>query len=173
MLETERLIIERATLEDARFFFQLMNSPNWLEFIGDRGIRSEKEAREYIQRSLMDAYHLHGYGLYKIILKDSKLPIGICGFVKRDYLESADLGFAILPDYSGNGYVLEAAKAVMAYGVTILNLNPILAVTTEMNLKSRRLLTKLGFRETGKVKPPGSEVEFLLFSTRAQKPKHK
>lgn len=165
IVETKRLTLDKASLNDAGFFHKLMNSTTWLEFIGDRGIRSEHEAADYIQNGLIYSYDRYGFGLYKIELKENKVPIGICGFVKRDYLDHADIGFAMLPNYEGLGFMLEAALACMSFGYNSLGLNPILAVTTFENTRSKHLLQKIGLHEIGKIKPPLFENEFLLFST--------
>lgn len=163
-LTTKRLCIDEATLSDADFFFSLLNSPSWLQYIGDRGIKTEKDAINYIQDNLMKSYVNNGFGLFKVMLKETKLPIGICGFLQRDYLEHPDIGFAILPKYEGYGYMVEACKAVMEYGTTKLDLATILAVTTEGNKKSRQLLSKLGFEVSGTVQPNGGDTVFLVFS---------
>ncbi len=164
ILETERIRIEKATLEDSSFFLELLNSPNWIEFIGDRGIKTEEDAADYIQKSLIDSYKENGYGLYKMVLKKENKPIGICGFLKRNYLKNADIGFAILPEYEAKGYTYEAVKETMNYGISSLQLNPILAVTISENTKSRNLLNKIGLKEIGMIKPNKSKVEFLLYS---------
>ncbi|PWL39195.1 RimJ/RimL family protein N-acetyltransferase [Flagellimonas aquimarina] len=165
MIETERLIICEAQIEDSKFFKKLLNSPNWIEFIGDRGVRTDKQAVKYIKSSLIDSYNENGYGLYKMCLKKSSTPIGICGFVKRDYLDNPDIGFAILPEHEGKGYTTEACMATMTYGKSELKLSPILGITTQKNSKSRHLLSKIGLQETGKITPKGGNEELLLFST--------
>jgi len=162
--ETKKLRIDKVPLTDAPFLFILMNSPNWIKYIGDRGIRSEKLAAAYIQNSLIASYEAHGYGLYKMSLKESGIPIGLCGFVKRDYLEHADIGFAVLPEYKGKGYVFEAAKACMEYGQNTLKLDTILAITSHDNIRSKKLLLKIGLQETGTFFPPNDNEELLLFS---------
>ncbi len=164
VLETNRLVIEQASINDASFFYRLLNSPTWLEHIGDRGIRSEEDAQSYIEDNFINAYQEVGYGLFKMVLKDESIPIGVCGFIKRDYLTSVDIGFAILPEYERQGYTLEAVQALMNYGRTVLKLNPILAITTDTNSKSRALLAKIGLREKGTVKSNNSETEFVLYS---------
>ncbi|AXT20721.1 GNAT family N-acetyltransferase [Flavobacteriaceae bacterium AU392] len=169
-LTTKRLIIKKAELTDSEFFLKLLNSPNWIEFIGDRGVKTVKGATKYIQDSLISSYHKNGYGLYKVCLKDNGTPIGICGFVKRDYLEDVDIGFAMLSEYEGKGFAYEAAKATIEYGNSQLNLTTILAITTRKNNKSRKLLSKVGFLEIGIIKPDKSSVEFLLFSNKNEKP---
>ncbi|MGI9552062.1 MAG: GNAT family N-acetyltransferase [Aurantibacter sp.] len=162
--ETKRLRIDRATPTDASFFLRLMNNPNWIRYIGDRGVVSEEHALEHIKSNLIKSYEEHGYGLYKMSLKSSDLPIGICGFVKRDYLDHADIGFAVLPEYEGKGFVFEAAQAVMAYGKNALKLNPILAITSRDNIRSKKLLLKIGLKEKSTVTPPNDNEELLLFS---------
>lgn len=165
IFETERLILKQATLNDSNFFFRLLNSPNWLEFIGDRGIITENDASAYIQKSLIDSYEKWGYGLYKMCLRENEVPIGICGFLKRAYLANVDIGFAVLPEYAGRGYTLEASKAMLEFGKLKLGMNTILAITTKENIKSINLLQKIGLSEVGKVKPNEREEELLLFST--------
>ncbi|MEL6918196.1 MAG: GNAT family N-acetyltransferase [Bacteroidota bacterium] len=162
--ETDRLLIEKANLTDAPFFLELLTSPNWLQYIGDRGISTEEDAQEYIQKSLLGSYHKHGYGLYKVSLKSTKLPIGITGFVKRDYLDHADIGFAILPKYGRKGYTFEASQAIMAYGKVHLKLHPILGITTEENTASKSLLVKLGLNAIGEISPEKANGPLLLYS---------
>lgn len=164
ILTTKRLLLEEAVVDDAEFFIELLNSPNWIRYIGDRGIKTKEGAIRYIEKSLITSYKKNGYGLYKMSLKDSKTPIGICGFVKRDYLEHADIGFAILPKFEGYGFTNEAALATMHYGKSQLNMTKILAITNEENTKSCKLLSKIGLLALGKIIPPDGNKEFLLFS---------
>ncbi len=162
MLETERLLICKADKGDADFFFELLNSPNWVQFIGDRGIKSKKDAIIYIEKSLIYSYKTNGYGLYKMISKMENKPIGICGFIKRDYLEHVDIGFAILPEYEGKGFTYEAAKKTIEYGTSTLKLHPILGITTAKNTKSRNLLQKIGLVQVDTI--VHDDDELLLYS---------
>lgn len=164
---TGRLIINEAELRDSHFFFELLNSPNWLEFIGDRGIDNEVDARSYIKSSLQKSYIENGFGLYKVSFREDLVPIGICGFLQRDYLDSPDIGFAILPKFEGMGLISEAASSVLNHGKTMLGFKEILGITTEENLSSRRVLTKIGLREVDKIKPDANGDELLLFSNLA------
>ncbi|QMU31192.1 GNAT family N-acetyltransferase [Adhaeribacter radiodurans] len=164
MLQTERLRIELADLNDKKFFFNLLNSPHWKEYIGDRGIKTEQDAENYIKNSLIKNYTDKGYGLYKMVEKASHLPIGICGFIKRDYLDSVDIGFAVLPEFEGKGYTYEAAKAVLEYGKTQLGLTTVYGITTPNNQASRHLLEKLGLQFIAKRTAPGQNQELLIFS---------
>ncbi|WP_108423524.1 GNAT family N-acetyltransferase [Flagellimonas amoyensis] len=166
ILSTERLVISEAELSDATFILELLNSPTWIQFIGDKGIYTMEEAENYIQKSLMDSYQTHGFGLHKLCLKESMVPIGLCGFLKRDYLDHPDIGFALLPDHEGKGLMLEAGKALLEHSRSQLDFDEVLAIVLPSNDRSRQLLMKLGLQEIGKVTPKGSHAELLLFSNK-------
>ncbi len=152
ILQTKRLSLSEANLDDAHFFMELMNSANWLQHIGDRGIDDIKKAENYIEDSLLNSYRKNGFGLYKVLLKPLMEPVGICGFVKRDYLEHPDIGFAILPKFEGKGYTTEAALATISYGFEVLKFPTIFGITTEDNHGSKKILDKIGLRYIEKIK---------------------
>ena len=165
VLETDRLILRWVSLEDAEFILGLLNEPSWLQFIGDKGVRTLEDARAYILKGPVDMYSRLGFGLYLVELKESVLPIGMCGLIKRDTLEDVDIGFAFLPAYWRKGYAYEAAAAVLAYGEKVLGLNRIVAITSLDNDRSAKLLEKLGLRFEKMLKlAPGSD-EVKLFGT--------
>jgi [ribosomal protein S5]-alanine N-acetyltransferase len=163
-LETPRLQLRKVALSDAAFFLGLLNEPSWRENIGDRGIRSIDDAERYIQNNIWGHYQAHGFGMYTVELKSTGLPIGICGLVKRDYLSSPDLGFALLPDYVGCGYAGEAAGRVLSHARDDLGIARLCAIAKRGNDRSARLLDRLGFRFQGPhLTPQGEEVE--LYAT--------
>jgi RimJ/RimL family protein N-acetyltransferase len=150
ILETERLIIREVEADlDAEFMLAMLNSPKFIQFIGDRGIRSVDESREFIRTRYRKSYEDHGYGLYAVELKSGNderpLQVGICGFVLRDTLPAPDIGFAFLPEHEGKGYGFESAIALINYGRETLGFTQLLAITTVDNLPSQKLLEKLGF----------------------------
>jgi [ribosomal protein S5]-alanine N-acetyltransferase len=165
ILETDRLIITTLTTADAPFILELVNSPGWLQFIGDRGIKNITDAENYIINGPMASYEKYGHGLYLVTLKDTAAPIGICGIIKRDTLENADIGFAILPQYAGKGYTFEAASPVLQYAKEILGLKKIVAITLRANHRSVNLLTKLGLVFEKNISFPPNEEELMLFTT--------
>ncbi len=139
-LITDRLLLENITLNDNKFIFELVNSNGWLKFIGNRNVNSTIEATAYIQK-IIDSSNLY-YWIVK--LKDSKIAIGIITFIKRDYLEYHDIGFAFLPNFSNKGYAYEATFAVLNSVIQTHNLSYILATTIPENITSIKLLKKLG-----------------------------
>ncbi len=146
VIETDRLILRRLSTDDAEFILELLNEPSFLRFIGDKGVRTLEDARNYILNGPVDMYNRLGFGLYLTELKEDGVPIGICGLIKRDSLEDVDIGFAFLPKFWAKGYAYEAASAVMAYGKNVLGFKRIVAITSPDNDASGRLLEKLGMR---------------------------
>ena len=145
LLETDRLIVRRLTVEDAAFILELVNDPDWLRFIGDRHVHSLEEARAYLHNGPLAMYDRSGFGLYAVMLKGHDWPIGMCGLIQRAGLIDVDLGFAYLPQYRAQGYAFEAAAAVLAYGRRTFGLKRIVAITSLDNARSIQLLEKLGF----------------------------
>jgi len=145
-LTTDRLSLREATFRDAEFLFQLMNSPGWIEFIGDRGIKSMADAENYISDRLIASYKLWGYGLYVVYQIENNIPVGLCGLVNRPTLPTVDLGFALLPVHEGKGYGTESAREVLRWAREELKLTPILAITHPENIRSQALLERLGMQ---------------------------
>jgi len=164
ILETDRLILRQLVVEDATFIFALLNDPGWLRFIGDRGIRTLDDARNYILQGPVAMYARYSFGLYLTVRKQDGVPIGLCGLLKRDGLADVDIGYAFLPQFRGQGYAAEAAAAVMAYGKNVLELARIVAITAPDNERSARVLNKVGLTFTEMVTLPGDESAVKLFT---------
>ena len=163
ILETERLIVREIVENDDEFILDLLNQPTFIKYIGNRGVDTLEKAREAIESKYRQSYRENGFGLYIVELKELQTPIGFCGFVKRDGLPDADIGFAFLPQFERKGYAFESAEAVMRYGREKLNLDRVLAITTQNNHSSIRLLEKLGFTFDRLIKMPHETEELNLF----------
>lgn len=158
MLETERLVVKDLRKEDAEFIFYLVNSPDWIRFIGDRNIKNVEEAVNYVGKIIDNPNITY----WVIFLKESENPVGIISFVKRDYLEHHDIGFALLPEYAGNGYASEATQAVINYLITQKQWPAILAITVKGNQRSIQLLEKAGLKFDKIIKNENEEL--LVYS---------
>ena len=163
-LVTTRLIVRRMSIADAGFLLTLMNEPSWLRFIGDRGVKTIEDATNYIIQGPVAMYASLGFGLCTVELKDSTCPVGICGLMRRDYLDAADIGFAFLPAYWGKGYAYEAAVAVLNFAKTDLGLERILATTRLDNVPSQKLLEKLGLRFERFIGHPDGDRDLRLYA---------
>lgn len=166
ILETARLLLRRMNEDDAAFVLRLLNEPSFIHYIGDRGVRTTEDARRYILDGPIRSYQNHGFGMFAAELKDLQVAIGICGLLKRDWLDEVDLGFAFLPEYWSRGYGFEAASAVVKYARRTHHIARLLAITSPDNAPSQRLLAKLGFsREANRI-VPGELEEVSVFGLR-------
>lgn len=164
VVETERLALRAITEKDAPFILELLNTPSWIKFIGDRNLKTEEDARNYIVNRLAVHYKTVGFGFYLTFLKANNTPLGICGLVKRDFLEHVDIGFAFLPQHEGKGYGYESASAIMIYAQTTLGIKIITAITNSDNKRSIALIEKIGLRFQKMILLPEETEEIMLFS---------
>ena len=165
VLETDRLVLRRLAPDDAPFILELLNDASFIRFIGDKGVRTIDDARRYILSGPVASYKQFGFGLYAVDLKESNVPIGMCGILKRDTLPHPDIGFAFLPSYWNKGFAFESAAAVMTYARTTLNLERVLAITSPDNEASAKLLGKIGLRFERMIKLSDDAPEVKLFTT--------
>lgn len=161
---TERLELVHLTVEDAPFILELVNDPAWLRFIGDRGVHTLAQAVVYLQNGPLASYAANGYGLYLVRRKADGASLGMCGLLKRPSLPHPDIGFAYLPQFTGQGYGFEAATAVLHHARQ-LNLSPILAIVKPDNVSSINLLEKLGMQLQQRLSLDEGQSEVLLYAT--------
>ena len=145
LIETARLRLRPFTLDDAAFIVALVNDPDWLRHIGDKGVRTVDDARRYLTEGPLASYARHGFGLLAVVARDSRAPIGMCGVLKRDALPDPDVGFAFLPSFRRRGYAREALRGVIADAAGRLRLTRLLAITSPDNAASIALLGSVGF----------------------------
>jgi RimJ/RimL family protein N-acetyltransferase len=164
VVETSRLRLRQPTESDADFFLELLNDPGFLEHIGDRGIRDLEAARAYVGTAVLSSYQRHGYGMCVVEVKASGARAGLCGLVRRDWLDHTDLGYAFLPAFRGQGYAEESAAAVLAHAQGRLGIGRLLAIVSPSNPRSMSLLGKLGFVPAGDVTAPGESKALRLYA---------
>ena len=166
VIETDRLILRKFILEDASFMLELLNTPTWLQFIGDRGVHTLEDAQNYLLNGSIKSYKKYGFGFYAVVIKESNEPIGMCGLVKRDYLEDIDIGFAFLPQFMGKGYGFEVASATLNYAQNILKLAKIVAIVNPENSVSIGLIKKIGLQYEKMITLYPENKELMLFTLR-------
>jgi RimJ/RimL family protein N-acetyltransferase len=163
VLETERLLLRRMTVDDAEFILTLLNEPSFLRYIGDKQVRNLESARQYILNGPVASYERHGFGLLLVELRDSQTPIGMCGLLKRDELPDPDIGFALMPDFWNKRFAFEAAAAVLQDARDRLKLQRVLAITSLDNDASIKLLERLGFKFERVIRLAPDREEVRLF----------
>jgi ribosomal-protein-alanine N-acetyltransferase len=161
--ETERLILRPTRIGDAGFMYELLNSPNWLKYIGDRKVYSIEAAQKYITEKILPQLERLGYANYTVIRKLDNNKIGTCGLYDREGMEGIDIGFAFLPEYEKQGYAFEAANKVKQVGIEEFNIIEIKAITSKKNLASQKLLKKLGLTFAKHFTLPDDDEELLLY----------
>jgi RimJ/RimL family protein N-acetyltransferase len=139
-ITTDRLHIEPISLDDAQFILELLNTEGWLNFIGDRNVKNEMDAKDYIQK-LIDSTNR----FYNVIrLKDTHQPIGVVTYINRDNQKYPDIGFALLPSFDKKGYAYEASRKFLDEIIKTGIHEKILGITMPSNSSSIKLLEKLG-----------------------------
>jgi RimJ/RimL family protein N-acetyltransferase len=149
VLRTQRLLLRWFIPSDAEFVRGLLNDPGWLRNIGDRGVRTRRQAAAWIRSRLVETYGRLGFGFWAMErLADGEL-IGLCGLVKRDTLPHVDVGYALMPAWRRMGYAREGAAACVRYARDVLGLPAIWGITSPDNAASARILQDLGMIDDG------------------------
>lgn len=163
VIDCPRLNLRQIEMQDARFMLQLLNEPGFLRHIGDKGVRTLADARNYIAKGPIDSYQRHGFGLYCVSLRSCGTPIGICGLVKRETLHDVDVGFALLEAHWSRGYAVESAAAVLEYGRRTLRIGRIVAITAPDNAGSIAVVEKIGLKLERRVRLTADGPELNLY----------
>lgn len=166
VLETGRLRLDRLVEADADLMLRVWNDPDFIRFVGDRGIRTREEAVEALREGVLRLWRESGYGPYRVSLRVSGESIGVCGLFQREGLDSPDIGFGLLPGARGKGFAFESAAAVLTHVRSDLDMRRVLAIVSPGNAASLRIIEKLGMRLEGPLRMPGDENELLLYSVR-------
>ena len=82
-LTTARLRVRALAAPDAAFIVALLNDPAFIRNIGDRGVRTDADARAYLTAGPLESYARHGFGLCAVDLLATGASIGICGLLHR------------------------------------------------------------------------------------------
>jgi len=141
-----------------------MNTPKWIQYIGDRKIHTLEEAKAYIEVKMLPQLEKLGYSNYTVIRKSDGERLGTCGLYNRDGLEGIDIGFAFLPQFEKKGYAFESVQKLLEVAIHEFAIKEISAITTNENTASQKLLTKIGMTFKKKVRIPNDNEELLLYT---------
>ena len=163
-LRTKRLTLRELNPDDASFMLALLNDADFIRNIADRGVRTLEQARQYIIDGAMRSYREHGFGLWAVVPDGMDCCVGICGLIRRENLDDVDIGYGFLADARGKGYALEASRACMEYARDQLGLRRIVAITSQDNPPSARLLEKIGLRFERLIRLTDDAEELRLYA---------
>ena len=164
IISTARLNLRVLKPEDAAFYLELVNDPAFIRNIRDKGIRTLEQAREDIVQGPIANQEKLGFSLYLVERKDDGVALGLCGLVKRPSLKNIDIGYALLPEFTGQGYAKEAASAVLQYANEHLRISKLAGITSPSNTRSNQLLQSLGFIFEAVVVLEGESKDTNLYS---------
>lgn len=159
-ITTERLSLAALATGDHSFIQELLNTAGWLQFIGDRNVRSKDDALQYINR--INSTPNIRYWVVRIT--DTSEPVGLITLIKRAYLDHSDIGFAFLPQYHGKGYAYEAAKKILDTVSRLSEHQTVLATTLAHNSNSIKLLTRLGLQFDREIEADGEKLHVYAIS---------
>lgn len=162
-LETARLSLRRLGPQDADFLVGLLNQPSFLANIGDRGVRNANDAQRYLRDGPMAMYERFGFGLWHLSRRVDGVPMGMCGLLKREILPDVDVGYALLPEFWGQGYALEAVQATLRHAALKFGLRRVVAVVSAGNAASIRVLEKAGMQFESMVSMQPGEPDVRLY----------
>tara|TARA_R110000851_G_scaffold249968_1_gene402425 strand:- start:160 stop:711 length:552 start_codon:yes stop_codon:yes gene_type:complete len=144
-LETERLSLRRADKNDASPILELRSNVETMKYIPRPLLKSTEDALEHI--AMIDAKIENSEGInWAITLKNDSKLIGIIGFyrIKPEHFR-AEIGYMLLPAFSGNGIISEAINEVVNYGFNKMHLHSVEGIIDPNNLGSAKVLQKNGF----------------------------
>lgn len=148
-LLTARLRLRPFDMGDRAFIVSLLNEEDFLRHIGDKDVRNEADAADYLQNGPIVSYAKNGFGLMLVEDVSTRSRLGMCGLILRDNQPHPDIGYAFLAAQHGRGYALEAARAVLEHAQCSLKIGTLLAFVNPDNDRSISLLEKLGMRYRG------------------------
>ncbi len=163
ILQTPRLALRELDFGDGEFILELLNDAGFLRHIGDKGVRSVADARDYILNGPMDSYAKNGFGLYATCLRDGT-PIGICGLVRREGLDLSGRGLRVF--WNGIGRRAMRSNRPPRCSLTLQECSSwedIVAITSPDNAKSIAVLEKIGFQFSRMIRLAADTPELNLF----------
>ena len=147
-LETDRIILRELTIDDLDAFASLMADPKVMRFSLSGPMKDKEQAREYLQKRIIDHYVQYGYGLYAAILKTDNCLIGVAGLISQniDGENKTELGYRLHPQYWGKGLATEANLAICHYAFTQLGKNELISIIDSQNKRSLEVAKRIGMR---------------------------
>jgi RimJ/RimL family protein N-acetyltransferase len=150
MLETNRLFLRPLDETDIDSVFAMRSDTGIMRFI--RPVQTNRSEAESWTKLVSSRWEKERFGFCAVIEKLSGKFVGWCGLWRLPETRELEVGYALIKDFQGKGYAVEAAEAVLFYGFERLNLEEIVAVTRPENRASRRVMERLGmtYDYTGK-----------------------
>jgi len=146
IIETDRLLMRKFTMNDAHLIFELNSDPEVTRYTLD-AVDKIEQAQQILQTSILPQYALYNMGRWAVLIKPDLEFIGWCGLKRRE--QEIDLGYRFMQKAWGKGYATESAYASIQHGFNKLQLSEIVGRALPGNLASMRVLEKCGMHYRG------------------------
>ena len=158
-LTTDRVTLRKVNFEDASFIHFMRSDPIVNEHVDRPATQNVKDAEFFIDQRHQDFFHRKSI-YWGIELNTTGFLVGTITLWNLD-MESGhgELGYDLHPSFQKRGLMIEAAESVIEYGLKMLGLQKIIAITSPKNESSLHLLTRLGFKSMNKNDLPEIDVE--------------
>ena len=164
-LETERLIIRDPIIEDFDAIWQMRNDEAVTKFTGGptKLTRDEVYKRHVLRCGDFEDRPKE----YAVVLKEKNTYIGYCGFQYCQVLGDIELLYGIARPFWKQGYGVEAAKAVLAFGIFDLKLSLVSAAVNYDNIASDKILEAIGLTYVEDIDWPdqGRVKKYVVYSS--------
>jgi RimJ/RimL family protein N-acetyltransferase len=144
-LETTRLILREWTESDKPAFAAMNADPVVMEYMD--GLKTREQSDAMVGR-IQDHFNKYGFGLYAAELKNTGEFIGFIGLThipfEAHFTPAVEIGWRLAAPQWNKGYATEGAKRVLEYAFNDAGLNEVVSMTTVQNIRSRRVMDKLG-----------------------------
>lgn len=148
-LETERLILRRLRIEDAKDIFEYACDPLVTQFTTWHEHQSLADSQLFLE-SVIEEYKTNQAATWGIVHKGDNKLIGTCGFFHWNVDDSkAEVGYNLSRKYWNQGYMTEAVRAIITFGFETMLLNRIEALCQPENIASARVMEKVGMQFEG------------------------
>lgn len=143
MLETERLILRKFTLEDLPRLIEMRSDPEVNIYLGGTQMQNPEAIAKRI-RFYIDCHNKYGFGMSAMFWKPTGEMIGWSGLQPLEGTSEIEVGYGMVKEFWGKGIGYETAKAWLDFGFNVKNLERIVAVAYPENRGSWRIMEKLG-----------------------------
>lgn len=148
-LQTRRLLLRKMLKTDYRDMYEYASQERVTQYLLWRPHDSEAYTYKYLQY-IQSRYRAGDFYDWAIVVSSQNKMVGTCGFTEfNTEANSAEIGYVLNPAYWGYGLAPEAVAAVLRFGFVDLRLNRIEARYMEGNIRSRRVMEKVGMRYEG------------------------
>ena len=146
-LETERLILRKLNLEDANEAFNSWtNDENVSKYVTWNASKTPEDTKEWL-KGVEKEYEANINYEWGIVLKETNELIGSLGmYVKEEFENRYEIGYAISKKYWGKGYTTEASRCVMDYLINQEGIKKFIGRHAKLNGASGAVMQKAGFR---------------------------